>query len=296
MKAKIKVLFYYFSLFFLSIIVLAIFLIGILEITVLRPNYLIEHLKENNYYDELYLSISDEMSNYIIQAGLEDSVLENIYTKDMIVESVNSSIYSFYGNQKIIIDTSVVKKNLEGNIVSYLEKNNIVVTDLAALDKFIDQMLDIYDEKIRLTSSLDFVKEIVFKWDFRLKVIFIVLVVIALLIGLLFNIIYRKSAFSVPCFACSILLLLGNYLFFERIDVKNILIWNENVSNIVKSILLDISSLIKSGSILLIILGFLTYLFSCILRLIIRKKSKVNEKIIKPEIEIEKEKDEVEVL
>lgn len=279
MKAKFKILSYYFSFFFLSILVLILFLISLLELTLLRPDYLMNHLEKNNYYQELYLSISDEMSNYIIQAGLEDSVLENIYTQEMVTKSVNSVIYAFYGNQEMKVNTSQVKKNLEDNIVSYLRKNNIEVTDQEALDMFVDQMLDIYSEKIKLTSSLDSVKGLVHKWDFRLKVIFSGLVILVLFFGYIFHRTYKKSAFAVPCFTSSILLLLGDYLFFQRIDVANILFWNESVSKIIKSVLFDLSNLIKVGGLLLIVVGLGAYLFAYILKQPMKQEKKIKIEI-----------------
>lgn len=255
---RIKLLFYYIGEFLLSVLVLILFLIALLECTVLRPKYILDQFEKNNYYEVLYKSINNEMSNYIIQAGLEDPVLDNIYTKNMIKKEVTNMVKRFYGGSNVKVDTEIVKENLENNISSYLAKNNIEITDQKALDQFIEQMLDIYEEKIVLSKSLMKVQNIVVKSDFALKIIFMVLTVITCALGILVKYICKKRVIAVPLFTTGILLLLGNYLLFNRIDVWHILFWNENVSNIIKSILFNLSSLVQEGAILLMILSIVS--------------------------------------
>jgi len=255
---RIKLIFYYIGEFVLSILVLLLFLIALLECTVLRPKYVLHQFEKNNYYEGLYKSINNEMSNYIIQAGLEDVVLEDIYTKDMVEKEVTKMIQRFYGNGKISVDTKSVKESLENNIASYLLKNNIEVTDQKALDQFVDQMLDIYEEKIVLSKSLIKAQNLVVKLDFLLKIVFVVLAFITGVLGLLVKYICKNRVVAAPLFTTGILLLLGNYLLFNRIDVAHILFWNENVSIVIQSILFSLSNTVKVGALILIILSILS--------------------------------------
>lgn len=257
---RIKLIFYYLSEFLLSILVLLLFLIALLECTVLRPKYILDQFEKNNYYEVLYKSINNEMSNYIIQAGLEDSVLDNIYTKDMVKKEVTRMVQKFYGNGKVTIDTKIVKENLENNIAIFLSKNNIEITDQEALDQFVEQMLDIYEEKIVLSKGLMKAQNIVVKLDFGLKIVFIVLAFIVCAGGILTKCICKNRVIAIPFFTTGILLLLGNYLLFNRIDVRNILFWNENVSNIIKSVFFSLSDLVEKGAVILIILSILSCL------------------------------------
>ena len=129
MKNKLKVLSYYISMIILSTIVLSLSIVTLIKFTILNENYLIKQLEKNNYYNNLYTSINEEMSYYIIQSGLEEEVLENIYTKEMVTNSVNNLIKNFYTGKKLTIDTTLLKENLNNNITNYLSKNNIVITD-----------------------------------------------------------------------------------------------------------------------------------------------------------------------
>lgn len=257
---RIRLIFYYLSEFFLSILVLVLFLIALLESTVLRPKYVLKQLEKNDYYEILYKSISNEMSNYIIQSGLEESVLDNIYTKDMVEKEVTRMVQNFYGNGKVTVDTKKVKESLESNIASFLAKNNIEITDQEALDRFVEQMLDIYEEKIVLSQGLIKAQNLVVKLDYGLKILFGILVFIVLVVGILTKWISKNRVIAIPLFTTGLLLLLGNYLLFNRIDVQNILFWNENVSNIIKSILWDLSKLTIKGSIIFIVLSILSCL------------------------------------
>lgn len=98
MSKKLKMLSFYFYLLLLTILLLGTILISTIRATVLRPNYIINNLEKINYYDKVYNSINEEMQNYLIQSGLTNDVLTDIYTKEDIKNSLNNSIYTFYNN------------------------------------------------------------------------------------------------------------------------------------------------------------------------------------------------------
>ena len=89
---------------------------------------------------------------------------------------------------------------------------------------------------------------------------------------MLINIFFKKSALFIPFLTAVILLLIGNYLFFERVDVSNILFWNINISEIIKSILYDISSIIIVFSIIILFYELVFNVFLFFWRKKIRKK------------------------
>ncbi len=254
---RIKIVLYYILEFILSIFILLLFSVAFLKFTVLDSNYILKQLKKNNYYSELYKSINDEMSNYIIQAGLEEEVLKDIYTEEMVVEEVNQAINSFYKNKKIEVDTIKVKDKLEANIVTYLEKNNIKVTDQASLDRFVNQILEVYEEKIILSSALTSVSPKIVKINHLMNMILILLSILCIPIALIIFLKLKKEALAVPFFMTGILISVTNYLLFSKIDVKHILFWNDNISSIIKSILYDLSSIMKISACIFIIMGII---------------------------------------
>ena len=137
MKARIKIILYYIIELSLSLIFLITFLLAMIKMTVFNQNYIINIFNKNNYYDKVYEYISNDMAKYILQSGLENVVLEDIYTKDMIKDEVKEAVNAFYTNKEIKVDTSVVEKNLKDNIENYLASHNIMVADEQALDRFV---------------------------------------------------------------------------------------------------------------------------------------------------------------
>lgn len=120
MSRKLKMLSFYFYLLLLTVIVLGITLIFTIKLTILKPDYIIDNLEKINYYDKVYNSINEEMQNYLIQSGLTNEVLTDIYTREDIRTSLNNAIYAFYDNKEVSVDTNSVKTNLENNINNYL--------------------------------------------------------------------------------------------------------------------------------------------------------------------------------
>lgn len=277
MKSKLKVLSYYLVMIILSILVLVFALVTLLKFTVFNENYIKDQLSKNNYYTNLYQSISEEMSYYIIQSGLTDEVLKDIYTQEMVTNEINDVIDCFYHNKKMVVDTGLVKNNLENNIKAYLLKNNIVVSDQSSLDQFVDHMMNIYNEEIILSKHIEKVQSPFVKLDKLVDMLFIVLIVVVVATSIVFRVFYKHTILTIPTISSATLLLLGRYLFFNRVDVKNILFWTDNVSNVIKSIMWSISKFIRNEAIVLILIGIVAFIISYLgsRKRVIKKKGTV---------------------
>lgn len=270
MNKKLKMLSFYFYLLLLTIIVLGITLVFTIKLTILRPNYIINNLNKINYYDKVYNSINEEMQNYLIQSGLTNDVLTDIYTKEDIRSSLNNAIYAFYDNKEVSVDTSSIKTNLENNINNYLIKHNIIVTEKEGLDSFVNQMLEIYTNEIIISTKVNNFSTYLVKIVKLVDISIIVLGITTLLLLALGYFFYRKNVATVPLASAGELLVLGNYLLFNKIDVKNILFWSDNVSSVIKTVIMDMSSKIY-------FLGFTFIIAGIIVRIIyhITRKNRV---------------------
>lgn len=242
MSRKLKMLSFYFYLLLLTIIVLGITLIFTIKLTILKPDYIIDNLEKINYYDKVYNSINEEMQNYLIQSGLTSEVLTDIYTKEDIRTSLNNAIYAFYDNKEVSVDTNSVKTNLENNINNYLIKHNIVVTETEALDLFVNQMLEIYTNEIIISTKINNFSIYLVKIVKLVDISIIVLGITTLLLLIFDHFFYKKNVATIPLASAGELLVLGNYLLFNKIDVKNILFWSDNVSSVIKTVIQDMSS------------------------------------------------------
>lgn len=274
MKAKIKALFYYLSLFIASCLLLVFFLGVLVKDTVLNPDYIIKQLEKNDYIEKLSDDIYDEMTNYIIQSGLEDSVLENIYTKEMVEEEVKDLVYHFYQGKEMKIDTTKIKENLEKNIISHLEQNNIKVADQKALDDFVNQILTVYSDKISFSQSLSPLQSKLGKIEKLLNVMIIAVGVLIAFLLIITKVICRRLTLPIPCFTTSFLIFIGNHWLLDKINVKHIVFWNENVTEVLKSTIWDISKLMKERAIMILIIGIVFLMIHVILLLIKKEGSR----------------------
>lgn len=265
MKNKLKVLSYYFSMLLLSVVILSLSLTTLLKFTIFDDTYLIKHLEKNNYYNELSNSIKEEMSYYIVQSGLTEEILDDIYNEEMVSDSIIILIKDFYSGNELKVETKTVRNNLKSNIESYLLKNNIIVDDRSALDLFIDEMVKIYDQEIRLSNSIGKIQGMFNKVDKLIDIVFMVLFILTIGIGIICHFVYKRIVYTIPCLSSAILLLLGCWLLYNRIDVKNILFWTDSVSNVLKSVLFNISDFVRIEAIILIGIGIITFILGYII-------------------------------
>lgn len=265
MKNKLKVLSYYFSMLLLSVVILSLSLTTLLKFTIFDDTYLIKHLEKNNYYNELSNSIKEEMSYYIVQSGLTEEILDDIYNEEMVSDSIIILIKDFYSGNELKVETKTVRNNLKSNIESYLLKNNIIVDDRSALDLFIDEMVKIYDQEIRLSNSIGKIQGMFNKADKLIDIVFMVLFILTIGIGIICHFVYKRIVYTIPCLSSAILLLLGCWLLYNRIDIKNILFWTDSVSNVLKSVLFNIRDFVRIEAIILIGIGIITFILGYII-------------------------------
>lgn len=267
MSKRFKLILNYLSQFILSIVVLGLVLTVTFRFTVLNENYVLRQMEKNEYFEQLSDSILNEMSKYIVQAGLTKDVLNQIYTKDMIKEDMHTIIQAMYHNQSLTVDTTKLKENLENNVNSYLEQNNVQVADQDSLDRFINQMANIYESKLNFSGYLNSVPKMMNKINTYLNVAIISCIIAVVLFSLFIKFYLKKQVFAIPFLTSGLLILIGCYLFKSRIDINHISIWNEQISNVLISILTKLMSQLKLTAIILMIVGIMETVFLKLFRL-----------------------------
>lgn len=255
MKAKLKVISYFILEFILSLVILGVVGLFLIKNTLYTPEFMKEQLKKSNYYSELYTSINEEMSKNVIQAGFDESALENIYTQDMLIHTVDNVMDSIYEGKSYKVNTEEVQKNLEANINNYLEKNNIKITDQSALDKFTSNILHIYEDEITLSNMLDKAKNIIVKTDKLVNLALVVSVIVAILLIIAIKLLYKDTTLAIPLITVGVILLFGYLLVTSNVVIDNIYIWDNKVSNLLQQVLLNLLGLIKTYGIIMTIIG-----------------------------------------
>lgn len=111
---------------FLVICIFALSSILIFSNTILSKQYVLGVLEKNNYYERTYHDIQDGFKNYIMQSGLDESVLEDLYSQEQVKQDIDMVINGIYENKNIKVDTQLIKKTLDDRISKVLKQNNRV--------------------------------------------------------------------------------------------------------------------------------------------------------------------------
>lgn len=267
---KRKVIFKYIIEFLIAIFLFFLIISLILKFTIFNESYLLKKIEENNYYDTLYDNIQEEMSYYIVQSGLEKEVLNNIYTIDDIKKDVNALVKSFCANEKVTFDTLEIRNRLEQNILEYLTKNNIKISDEESLTDFVNKMIEVYEECINLSNGLSKISD-TFNMLSNFLNYFIIITTIVLFLMIVYLWLLHRNNFGVSSLTVGILLILLNFLAIKYIDIENILFYSSEISNIIKDIVFNILNTIKYFGYAFIVYGIIASSISPIINKI-RKK------------------------
>ena len=229
----------------------------ILKCTIGSEKYLNKQLEKTDYYKELKESINSSLEDYLRPSGLPVEVINEIYTEDDLKIEVKKVINSLYHGKKNTINTTSVQENLNKNIEKYLEENNIQITDQEALDKFTSEVVRIYQKKILLTEKINNFTNTSSKVINILNISSLIVFFLIIVLGIIIRKVFQKTAFLKPLMATGILLLVANYILFQRIDIYHILFWNESISKIIQNIFFDLSELLKYSAISILIISLM---------------------------------------
>ena len=266
-----KLLKYIFAiLFYLSLTIVV--LINILNSTILSKEYILNKLEESNYYNNIYTEVENNFENYIYQSGLDPIVLRNIVSRDKIKEDTNIIISNIYDGNNKVIDLEVVRNNLSTNIDKSLEDRYVSEENKKAINKFIDIIINEYEDTIMNTSYSSKINTGISSINNKINminIIMIILVIISILSLILLNIKKKRrklSIFGIPLLALGLLLITICLYIILNIDINNIVILNDAISIAVHYILNGIVVKFLINGSIFTILGILIIIIGNMLR------------------------------
>ena len=244
MKSSIKIILRYFLLFIESLMFIMIALITTFKFTLLDSNYVENEFAKNNYYKKLSKEIKTEMSYYTNQSGFEDSVLDNVFTENDVKYAFERFVNSIYIGEKFSINTQKLEDNLNKNIDEALKDTNFKVTNAEEIDKFVKQMITTYENEIKLMGYIDSVRGVVPKIIDICDTLLLILVV-AFTICIAISIkVFRGRDLSIIFYTSAFLLVFFVLFIKNSIDINNISIYSELVSNIIKALVKNVLNII----------------------------------------------------
>ena len=137
----------------ITYVLVAVLIAGILIVyfsklascTLLSKTYIENKLEETGYHKKIYDEIYEDFSNYIMQSGFEESVLEGVITIDSIKSDTKIILDNFYSGLNISINKEIIRRKLTENINKYVKENNMTIQNQSSIDTFNDLITLQYD-------------------------------------------------------------------------------------------------------------------------------------------------------
>ena len=256
MNSRAKIIIGYILSFITFILLLILSISIIIKFSILDKNYIKKNLENISYYENINSDIKDDMESYMISSGLENNILNDIYTIDDIKNDVNNYIDNIYEGKNNNINTDTIKIKLENNIDKYLKDNNINFKG-SELDEFVIDIINYYTDEINLYDYLnDYVKYIV-----KLNNIVIIIIIVSI-IFIIVNLfiaykLTKNNYFGSILLVTGLFLLFLQYDIFDKIDINNIFIITKYFSEFVQIILNNLKIFMILYSLILSLLGII---------------------------------------
>ena len=252
----IKKIIQYIIVTILALAILALVIINILSSSILKKEYILSKLQQQDYYEKIYEETKSNFENCIHQSGLDEEVLENIVTKEKIEKDTKKIINNIYNGMDEKVDTEEIKNKLNKNINNSLN-GKISSTQQKSIDTFVDTICKEYETTIshtnyekKINNMLNQINKYI---DLAKKAILVIIgVSIILLVLLTIKRIYRITAQMGTAFIIDgLILILAKKYISSKIKIDTIMLLNNGVSDVLKNILNEIlANILKNGSIL----------------------------------------------
>lgn len=258
---------------FILIVVLAVcsIAIGIIQIvtqTVLNKNYIIQKMKETNFYSETYKLVQSNFEKYIEQSGFEENILENICTEEKVKQDINLMISNIYEGANKTIDITEISDNLNANI----DKLNIRDSkNQKAIEQFVEHICQEYTDTLVHTKYENdinkFYKEIVIKKDKIEKIVIIAMVIDVIVILIVNNKNIEKDFQSIgtAIFSSSAFELIACQIINLRVSIKGIKIFNDAFSDMIVAIIQNVISKVVSFGIATLMIAIILIVINAII-------------------------------
>lgn len=265
MSSKWKLFFELFLKFIAAVILTLLVVLVVLKFTVFNKSRVITTLTNDNYYDNVYKTINENMENYIISSGFSDSILDNIFTKEDVKESVDNFVNNIYAGKKEETDLSNIREKINANIDKYISEQKIQILDQESVDSLVDELLNIYTNETELYGMINNFMGMYPKVEKVLNISLISLIIVFIVIALVLVIMKIKFK-GIIVLASGLMLLYIRFIITNNIDYKNILLLTDNFSEVLVSLIGNVINLILLGGIILSIVGLIIIIINAIMK------------------------------
>ena len=228
--------------------------------TALSKNYVLKELDEQNYYANVYTNVLSEMKNYIGPSGFDETIFDDVVSKDKLEKDVHIVLGNIYDGKKEEISSEEVEKKLEKNINKFLKKQNLEVEDKSSIEDFKSRIGEVYKENVSYDTYTQYLS-ILSSSKLR-KIIEIgknacfAGIIVSAILFVLVNIKNRKKIISeimTSLFACGIIFMVACIYFEAKVKIDAITLLNVAVTIVVRDMISTIISTLKNIGIIYIV-------------------------------------------
>ena len=249
----------YIIAFFIALFIVLLSLLTLLKTTIYNKDYIKDTLQKSNYFKLVSDSIDNNMKDYMVSSGIDESVLNDLYTKEEIKEDIFNYIDNVYNGSLVEFNENKIKQRLTDNINNYYSSKNITISDKKAVDDFVNNMSSIYKSEIRFYDTLNnYIK--LLKKSQKIITISIIILVGLVVIPFAYLVYKRFNYIGIIMSSGGLMLLFIRYMVYNRIDYNNVLIVSDNFSLILRKVLNDIANQMTIYAYTLLVIGLLTSL------------------------------------
>ena len=237
----------------ITILTISMVILGFISIsfsTILNKNYIIQKLEETDFYSEMYKLVESNFENYIYQSGLDEEVLQNICTEEMVKNDINAMLSNMYNGTEQKVDTKKIEDNLNENIEKSGIKNG---QNEGAIKQFVEHICDEYTNTLIHTKYETKINEMYIKIVENLNELYRITLTICVLDIIAIIMINKKKIskdiqyFGIALLATSFFDLSVWQIVMTKIDISGIKIFNDAFSkslvNIIQEYIYQIASL-----------------------------------------------------
>lgn len=271
MKIIRKIISYILAIILVTLMSATIILSIVNAIVFSKPNVK-KQMQKVDYYTEINNIIKESANNYIMQSGFDESIMDNVISKEKINNDIDKVINAIYEGEEVEISTDEIKNSLDKNVQQYIAQNNYKVDAQTQKDieKFEDKIESIYANSI--TYSKSSIKKVVkyFKMAKRMTRVALIASSILLIIFAIITYKTNRATFGISLLATGIICIFIKCYSSINIAVNNILMVNKTFSNLMINIINQVIQYVFIGGIILAVLG--------IALIIIFERKSANEK------------------
>ena len=278
-----------FFIWLLMIDIIYFICLNIFSKTILNQSYILSQLEEEKYYENVYYQIQNSFEGYIGPSGLEETILNGIYSKDKVKQDIINVVNYIYTGKNYEINTEEIQVNLSNNINESLLNYNLSEEEKKSIVQFEEEIINEYKKQITHSQYFDKLANYILKIIENVLIIKIEMGVIGfLIIGILFfinkkNFVKFMITIIISVLGSGLFLLFAKFWTTSKIEISNITILSDSFSKVISNILREI--LCKwnlYGIILSIVSIILLIIFNNLLyKDNINKKLSKNKKVLK---------------